>query len=87
MPVFVCDCHFLYDLFNVLISSLHSAIHLRPIRRRVMMLNLQLRAELDDHSVVKIGTIICNDSFWNTIPTYKVMFDEAGHNVLGNRSK
>ena len=52
-----------------------------------MMLNLELRAKLGDHSGVEIGTIICNDSFWNTVPTYKVMSDESGHNILGNRSK
>ena len=51
------------------------------------MLNLELRAELGDHNIIEIGTIICNDSFWNTMPTDKVMSDELGHNVLGNTSK
>ena len=49
-----------------------------------MMMDFELRAELGDHSIIEIGTIICNDSFWNTIPTDKVMSDESGHNVLGN---
>ena len=52
-----------------------------------MVLDFELRAELGDHSVVEIGTIICNDYFRNTIPTDKIMSDESGHNVLGNRSK
>ena len=52
-----------------------------------MMLDLKLHTELSDHSIIEIGTIICDDSLWSTIPTYKVMSDEPGHNVLGNRSK
>ena len=63
MPVFVCHCHLLYDLLDVFISSLYSAIHLRSVRRRVMILNLELCTELGDHSIIKIGTIIHNDSF------------------------
>ena len=87
MPVFICHCHLIYDLLDVLISSFYNAIHLRPIRRRVMMLDLKLRAKLGNHSVIEIGTIIRDDSFWNTIPINKVMSDEPGHNVLCNRSK
>ena len=52
-----------------------------------MMLDLELHAELVDHSVIDMGTIIHDDSFWNTVPTNKVMSDESGDNVLGNRSK
>ena len=52
-----------------------------------MMLDLEFYAGLGDHSIIEIGTIIHNDSLWNTIPTYNVMSDESGHNVLGNRSK
>ena len=59
----VCHRHLLYDLLDVLISSLYNAIHLRPVRRRVIMLDLELCAELGDHSVIKIATIIRDDSF------------------------
>ena len=52
-----------------------------------MMLDLELHAELGDHSIIEIGTIIYDDSFWNTTPTDKVMSDESGHNVLGNRRR
>ena len=51
------------------------------------MLNLELSAKLGDHSVVEIGTIISNDSLQNTIPKDKVMYDESGHGILGNRRK
>ena len=52
-----------------------------------MMLDLELRAKLSDHSIIEVFTIIRNDSFWNTVPTYEVMYDELGHNILGERSK
>ena len=52
-----------------------------------MMLDLELRVYLGDHSIIDIGTIIRDDSFWNTILINKVMSDESCDNVLGNRSK
>ena len=52
-----------------------------------MMLDLKLQAELGDHSIIDIGTIIRDNSLQNTVPTYKVMSDESGHDFLGNRSK
>ena len=51
------------------------------------MLNLELCVELGDHSIIDIGTIICDDSLWNTISSDKILFDESGHNILGDRSK
>ena len=76
----------MYYLFNVLISNLYSAIHLRPVSRRVIMLDLELLTEFGDHSV-EICTIICNDSLGDTISTDKVMLDEPRHNIIGNSSK
>ena len=52
-----------------------------------MVLDLELRAQCSDHSIIEIGTIICNDSLWNTILTDKIMPDELGHNILGDRRK
>src|ERR1051325_4111189 len=52
MPIFVSHCHFLYNLLNVLVGGFHCATHLRPIRRRVMMLDLELHAEFSDHLVI-----------------------------------
>ena len=52
-----------------------------------MILNFKLLAQSGDHSIVKVGTIIHNDSSWDTIPTDKVVFDEPGHDVLSNGSK
>src|ERR1044072_1762155 len=85
MPIFVSHCHFLYNLLNVLVGGFHCAVHLRPIRRRVMMLDLELRAEFGDHLVVKIRAIICDNPFGSAISTDKIMFDESSHYILGNR--
>ena len=87
MPVLVGHCHFLYDLLDVFVSGFYNAIHLQPVRRRVMMLDLEFLTELSDHNVVEVCTIICNDSLRNTIPTDKILFDELGHNILGDRSE
>src|ERR1043165_6615608 len=85
MPIFVSHCHLLYNLLNVLVGGFHCAIHLRPIWRRVLMLDLELCAEFGDHLVVEIGTVICDNLFGSAIPTDKVMLDESSHNILGNR--
>ena len=57
MPVFVCHRRLLYDLLDVFIGGLYNSIHLRLVRRRVMMLNLELCAKLGDHNIIEIGTI------------------------------
>ena len=38
-----------------------------------MMLYPKLLTELGDHHVIEIGTIIHDNSLWNTIPTDQVM--------------
>ena len=63
MLIFVCHRHLLYDLFDIFISSFYNTIHLRPVRRKVMMLDLELHAELSDHNIIEISIIICDDSF------------------------
>ena len=39
------------------------------------------------HSVVEVGTIICDDYLGDAIPTDKVMFYEPGDHILGNISE
>ena len=48
------------------------------------MWNLELFAQGGDHSVVKVYTVISDDPFWDTVPPNKILFDEAGNNVLNN---
>ena len=83
MLVFVCHCHLLHNLLDVLISCFNSPIHLRPVRRRVVMLYLELFIELGDHCIVEICTIVRNDPLWYTISTNQIVSDEPRHDILG----
>src|ERR1051325_8676925 len=85
VPIHVSHYHLLYDLLDILVGSFHCATHLRPIWRRVVMLDLELRAEFGDHLVVEVRTVICDNLFRSAIPTDKIMFDESSHDILGNR--
>ena len=68
-------------------SRFYNPIHLQPVRRRVVMLNLELFTEFSDHRVVEISTIIRDDSLRDTIMTNQVVLDELCHHILGNHSK
>ena len=78
---------FLYDLLDVLICGFDNAIHLRPVRGRIMVLDLELHAQCGDHIIVEIRTIVCDDPLWDTVPIYEILFDESGHNILGYKSE
>ena len=52
-----------------------------------MVRYLELLAEIGDYLVVEIGTIVYDDPFGDDIPTFEVMFNEPGHNILGNGGK
>ena len=47
------------------------------------MLYFELLAELNDHLVIKIGTVVRNDPFWDAVSTYQVMPNEPCHDILG----
>ena len=68
-------------------SRFYNPIHLQPVRRKVMMMYLELFAELGDHCVIEICTVVSNNPLWYTISTYKIMSDKLRHNVLGYCSK
>ena len=87
MPIFVCHCHFLYDLFNVLIRGFDNTIHLWPVWGRIMMLDLELLAQGDDHSIVQVCTIICDDPLRDTILTDEILFNKPGYNILVTDAK
>ena len=84
MPILVGYCNFLYDLFDVLICGFNIAIRLWLVRGRIMVLDLEFHAQCDDHGIVKICTIVCDDSLRDTVPTYEILFDKSGYNILGN---
>ena len=52
-----------------------------------MMMYLKLLAELGDHRVVEIYTIVSNNSLWDTISTDQIVSDEPRHGVLSYCSK
>ena len=87
MPVLVGYNHLLYNLINVFVGGFHRAIHLWSIRRRVVVLDLELLAEFSDHSVVEVGTIVCDDSLGDAIPIDEVMLNESSYHILGNEGK
>ena len=51
------------------------------------MLDLELCVEFRDHSIVKIGTVVRDNPFGDSISTYEVMLNEPGDNILGNGGK
>ena len=51
------------------------------------MLDLELHAEFGDHSIVKVGTIVRDDSLGDAILRDKVVLDESGDHILGNRGE
>ena len=87
MLVFICHCHLLYNLLDVLVSYFNRTIHIRPGGRRDMMLYLELFTELGDHCVVEIHTIVSDNSLWHTISTDQIMSDKSRYDVLGYCSK
>ena len=51
------------------------------------MLNLELLAQSDDHSVVQICTVVHDDSVGDTIPAYEILLDEAGNHIFVTEEK
>ena len=50
-----------------------------------MVMYLELLAELSDHFVIEIGTIIRNDSFRDSVSKDQIMPDETCYDALGYR--
>ena len=65
----------------------HDCHFLQDLLDIIVVLNIELRAKLRDHSIVKIGTIVHDDPFRDSIPTDKVILNETSHNILGNENK
>ena len=78
MPVLVVFCALLQDLPNVFISSLNCSISLRTIRRRLVVLNVELLYQLFCFSFKMLP--IVRDNFIR----YPVSADDIGLNELSN---
>ena len=86
MPIVVSDHHLLDNLLNVLVRSLDCTVHLRSVRRGVMMLNLEIVAQFFHHIVIQICAIIRDDFVRNTVATNDVILDKTDHHLLGHIS-
>ena len=84
MPISVRNDHLLHNLLYVLICCLNSTVHLRTIRGRIVMLNVEVLAQLLHHFVIEIGTIISNDSLGNPIATNDFLLNETGNHMSGD---
>ena len=82
MLIFVGHYHILHNLLYVFIGSFHYAIYLRPVWRRIMMLDFELSAKLIDHNMVEVSHIFDDDPFGDTIAEDEVMFDEFGYGII-----
>ena len=76
--------HLLYNLLDILIGGFHCTIHLRSIRRRVVMLDLKGLTKLLHHFVDQIRPIVGNDLLRHSVTTYNIMLNEASYHLLGN---
>ena len=47
----------------------------------------ELFAELRNHLIVQIGTVVCNNSLRDAISTDQIMLDKLRYDVLSNCSK
>ena len=84
MLVFVGYYHLLHNILDIFIGSFHFTIHLRPVWRRIVMLDFELYAEFHNHSIVEIGFVAGDDPFGDTITADEVMLDKSGYNILSD---
>ena len=85
-PILVGHSHLLHDFLDVFIGSLNCPIHLRPIRRGIMVLDFEIVTHFLHHFVVQIGGII-NDNFpRQPISADYLLFDEPDHHIPSHTS-
>ena len=71
-----------HNLLDVFIGDFYCAIHLRDVWRRIVMIDLELRTEFHNHSIVEISSVVGDDPFGDTVTIDEVMLDKSGYNVL-----
>ena len=54
MSIFIGHCHLMHNLLDIFIRCFYSPIHLRSVRRRVVVPYLKLLTELSDHLVIEL---------------------------------
>jgi len=86
MPILVRHGDLLNYLLDILISSLNCPIHLRPIRRGIIVLDLEILTHLLHHLVVQIGGIIDDNFPGQPISANYLLLDEANHHTPSHTS-
>ena len=83
MPVLISYHHLLDNLLDVLVSSFNSPIHLRSVRRGIMMFDFELFTKLLHHLVIQIRTIISDDLARDTVSTNDLILDKSDYHLSG----
>ena len=81
MPILVRHGHFLNDLLDVFVCRLNCPIHLGPIGRGIVMLDLEILTHLFHHFVVQIGGIVSDNLPRQPVPAHYLPFDEPNHHA------
>ena len=84
VPILIGVCHLYQDLLFVLVGNFYCAIHLRKIRNRILVFDLELLAKLLDHFPIQIFSVIYNELSWYAIEVNNFLFQESGHHNLGD---
>ena len=61
VPILIRHSHHLNNLFDVLVGRLNYPIHLGLVRRRIMVLDLEILTYFLHHLVIQIGGIVCDN--------------------------
>lgn len=77
--------HLPQNLLYVLVGGFYSSVHLGTIGGGISVSNLELFTYLSHQVTVKIRSVISNDGFWYSKPTYHVVANKISYNFLGYR--
>lgn len=84
MPILVDYNHILYYFLNVLNGCLKCPIHLRAVRRGIMLLNLETFSQVRHHLVVEIRPIVCYDILRDSITINDILLDKPSNHLLSH---
>ena len=76
--------HLLYNLLDILVGGLDCTVHLRPIRRGIMMFDLEFLTQGLHHVIVQIGTVVSDNFAGHTISTDDIVLNEFDYHLLSH---
>ena len=86
VSILVRHDHLSNYLLDILISSLNCPIHLGPVRRIIMVLDLEILTHLLHHPIVEIGGIISDNLPGKPTLANYLLFDEPNHHTPSHTS-